>query len=84
MRTYQVKSSSQRGETYRVTIYDDGDVRCHCRGYKFRGYCRHQLEAMAMDRQRTDDDGAKITADRLAQRKAERAARGRSEWREEV
>lgn len=44
-RVTAVPSRSHPGEHYRVEMREDGTLKCSCRGFGFRGRCRHVEEA---------------------------------------
>ena len=42
-RRFRIESSSSRGNHYELT-HEAGDVTCTCRGFEYRGSCRHAME----------------------------------------
>ena len=53
---YRFASTTQPGVEYKLTI-DGADVICNCRGFEYRGQCRHARDLKTALRRRTGDAG---------------------------
>ena len=58
-RVYRIPSASHPGHTHRVTVINGVVRACECKGWTYRGWCRHaDLVRLVLFEQREHDAGA--------------------------